>query len=287
MQEEERYIRLPRTGAEPSETVPTVLPRPILLASSLGVSLILGFLAQWLLAQERDLEPGLAVWCASIAVFAIAIVLSRDTPTEGQRAEASSIPFGREMVLLAGVLILGTFFRLYQLDSIPAGLNHDAAWYGSYAIRINDGTDYTPFINCCGSFGRETMFPYLVAGLQHVLGPEKVVLNLAAALVGIATLAVFYFLVREMFGTRMALIATVLLSVMGWHWTFSRVGWRAVLVPLFEALVFLLLLLALRSTGRTRLALFAAAGLALGLSVDTYDAGKTIPLTAAAFLAYL
>ena len=89
---------------------------------------------------------------------------------------------------------------------------------------------------------------------------------------------------RRMFDHWVALVATLLLGVSGWHMTYSRVGWHCILVPLFEALTFYLLLRALESK---RVRDYLLAGVALGLSLYTYDAGKTIPLSVAVFLVYL
>jgi hypothetical protein len=109
-------------------------------------------------------------------------------------------------------------------------------------------------------------------------------IQLASLSIGIATLVVFYMLIRRMFDVQVALVATLLLGVSGWHITFSRAGWHTILIPLFEALTFYLLLRALESR---RVQDFLLAGIALGLSLDTYDAAKTIPLSVGVFLLYL
>src|SRR5688572_6726174 len=106
MQEQEKAIRLPRARAKSPPPIPTPLPLPrsVLLGFSLTASLLLGFLGQWLLVHERDLEPGLAVWGAAVAVFAIALSISRDSSGIHARDDGNAIPFQREVVLLAGVL---------------------------------------------------------------------------------------------------------------------------------------------------------------------------------------
>ena len=179
---------------------------------------------------------------------------------------------------------MGIFFRFYRIGAIPPGLNHDAAWNGLYAVRITQGIGYAPFVNCCGAVGHETMFHYVIAAFQLLVGPTAFAIQLASLSIGIATLVVFYLLIRRMFDVRVALVATLLLGVSGWHITFSRAGWHAILTPLFEALVFYLLLRALESR---RVRDFLLAGVFLGLSLDTYDAAKTIPLSAGVFLIYL
>ncbi len=179
---------------------------------------------------------------------------------------------------------VGVFFRFYRIGAIPPGLNHDAAWNGLYAIRITQGIHYAPFVSCCGAVGHETMFHYVIAAFQLLVGPTAFAIQMASLSIGIVTLVVFYLLMRRMFDTRVALVATLLLGISGWHMTFSRAGWHTILIPLFEALTFYFLLLALKTR---QIRHFLLAGVAVGLSLDTYDAAKTIPLSVAVFLVYM
>ena len=179
------------------------------------------------------------------------------------------------------VMVSGIFFRLYKIGSIPPGLNHDAAWNGLYAIKITQGMAYTPYV--AQAWGRETMFHYLIALFQITLGPTQLAIQLASITIGIATLAVCYLLIRRLFDARLALVATFLLGVSGWHLTMSKVGWRAIGVPLFECLVFYFLVKAVQER---RVRDFVLAGIFLGLSLNTYDAARILPLIAAAYLLY-
>jgi hypothetical protein len=254
------------------------------------VAVALGLRAQWYLVDRVDLSTGLWWWGFAVVFFLYALWQAREALFDGGMSEpvepASRFSLERrtEMALFAAVLGVGIFFRFYRIGDIPPGLNHDAAWNGLYAIRITQGIDYAPFVNCCGAVGHETMFHYVVAAFQLVVGPTAFAIQSASLWIGIATLVVFYLLVRRMFDIRVALVAMLILGVSGWHVTFSRAGWHTILVPLFEALTFYFLILALDS-GRVRHYLLA--GVALGLSLDTYDAGKTIPLSVGVFLLYL
>ncbi len=254
-----------------------------------GTAVVLGLLAQHRLVDDRKLGPGLMVWGLAIVVFLAALWFAWRLPTvtaATHPAEAPKPPLPRlvEAALFAVVLGVGIFFRFYRIGDIPPGLNHDAAWNGLYAITITQGRHYAPFVNCCGAVGHETMFHYVVAAFQFIVGPTAFAIQLASLSIGIATLGIFYLLIRRMFDIRVALVSTLLLGVSGWHITFSRAGWHAILVPLFEALVFYLLLRAIDSR---RIRDFLLAGIAVGLSLDTYDAAKTIPLSVAAFVLYL
>ena len=182
------------------------------------------------------------------------------------------------------MLGVGIFFRFYRIGDIPPGLNHDAAFNGLYAIRINRASAIPLSWSAVDRWLKRRHFPTSSRAFSRLVGYTAFAIELGAVSVGIATLVVFYFLIRRMFDHWVALVATLLLGVSGWHMTYSRVGWHCILVPLFEALTFYLLLRALESK---RVRDYLLAGVALGLSLYTYDAGKTIPLSVAVFLVYM
>ena len=129
--------------------------------------------------------------------------------------------------LAVGVLVgVGVLFRFIHFSTVPEGMNHDAAWYGMYAIYINQGAPYTPYV--AAGFGRETMYMYIVSPFVGWLGNTQEAIQLASTLCGVAALVPLYLLARAMFGTRVALIALAFLAVSGWHGVFSRVGWRVI-----------------------------------------------------------
>ena len=206
-----------------------------------------------------------------------------DLVTEGS-SQRSLFPPLVEGGLFSLVIAVGIFFRLYNIGSIPPGLNHDAAWEGLYAIKITQGIAYAPYVaDVPGHWGEETMFHYLIAFFQIMLGPTKLAIQLASITIGVATLAACYLLIRRLFDARLALVATYLLGVSGWHLTMSKVGWRAITVPLFECLIFYFLVKAVQER---KVRDFVLAGIFLGLSIDTYDAARILPFIAVAYLLY-
>ena len=183
---------------------------------------------------------------------------------------------GRLEAVLAVLLVgLGVAFRLVHFSSVPPGMNHDAAFNGMYALHILQGAPYTPYVSA--AWGRETLFMYLCAALVAWYGNLPAPIQLAATLVGIATLPIFYAFARAVAGQRLALLGLALLAVCGWHGVFSRVGWRMILVPPFEmaALLGLWAGLAGRRWG------WVLAGAAAAGAIYTYDAGRMVPVMVA------
>ncbi|MDX2166139.1 MAG: glycosyltransferase family 39 protein [Deltaproteobacteria bacterium] len=200
-----------------------------------------------------------------------------------RRTPAPAAPLARRTEWLAVLALcgLGAWFRLVHFGSVPEGMNHDAAFNGMFALDALQGAPYTPYISA--AWGRETLFMYLCTALVAVFGNTMEPIQLAATLVGLATLPIFYCFARALVGPRLALLGLALLAVSGWHGVFSRVGWRMIMVPPFTMLALLGLWRGLE--GRRWGWVLAGAG-AAG-AIYTYDAGRIVPpMVGALFLAF-
>ena len=192
----------------------------------------------------------------------------------------------RETLALALILILAAFFRFYQLRSIPPGFHYDEAYEALEAWRVLTQRGYHP-VFFAGNFGVEPMFIYLTSLAFRLFGlrAAPTVMRGVAAAMGTLTVAALYGLGRELARADdrippiAALLAALVLASMRWHVLFSRVGIEPVLVPFFLVLSLWALWRALRiGTPWAWLIL----GMATGLSIYTYPAGRLMPLTVAA-----
>ncbi len=189
-------------------------------------------------------------------------------------------------LLLLAIILLGAALRLVKIDSIPPGPSFDATFYGLDALDILHGA--RPVFEATNA-GREALFSYLVALIYLFTGPGGLGIYLASAAVGILTLPAIYLAAREVLADEEdalrewgPLAATLFVAVSYWHVQLSRQGVRAILVPFFTALVVYFLWRGLR-TGRV--AMFAACGVMLGLSMYSYQAIRLVPvLVVAAFV---
>jgi hypothetical protein len=174
-------------------------------------------------------------------------------------------------------MLVGIGLRFYRLDTVPPGLNNDAAWNGLYAIELVQSATYTPYSRPIvpGGGGRETMFHYVIAALMTIVGRTPLAVKASSAIIGVLHLLASYLLARELFGRRTALVATMLLATSGWHIAMSKVGWRLISMPLFETLCFYFLWRGFRTW---RYLDFALSGLALGLTFNSYLTGYVTPL---------
>jgi hypothetical protein len=183
------------------------------------------------------------------------------------------------LLILAAIMAVGAFLRLYQIGSLPPGDGYDAAQYGLDALQILDGA--RPLF-LAANFGREALFSYLVALVYAVSGPGALGIHLSSALIGIATILAVYWAARELLAGEEEsvqvwgpLLAALVTAVSYWHLNYSRAGLRVIWVPLFAALITGFLWRGLRRDSRLAL---ASGGILLGLSQYTYQAARLLPL---------
>lgn len=198
------------------------------------------------------------------------------------RADVTAALHRRELWLFGLLVLAAIFFRLWNLDEVPPALHDDSAINALLSLEVLQDRPYTPYMTGIGA-GHESLFIYLMAGLMKLIGPTVLAVKLAAALVGLATVVAFYVFARSLFNDERAFWANFLLAAGGWHITFSKVGWRAVMVPLFEVLAFYFLWRGLKSARKLD---FVWAGLAVAMGLNTYEGGRIVPVIVGLFVLY-
>jgi 4-amino-4-deoxy-L-arabinose transferase-like glycosyltransferase len=180
--------------------------------------------------------------------------------------------------ILTVVVLIGAFFRLYEIDAVPPGAVYDPAYYGIDALEILDGA--RP-IYLTTNLGREVLFSYLVALTYKFLGPGIAGVRATAAIIGALTIPAIYWLSREILTQEEdevreygSLLAALTMALSYWHLTWSRFGVRAILVPLFASLAFYYLWRGLRTQKRSA---FMICGILLGASLYTYQVARLLP----------
>ncbi len=186
----------------------------------------------------------------------------------------------KENLALAGILLIAVFFRLYHITDHPTGILGDTAINGIDAWRLAHRGEPMPFLFANG--GRESLFIYWQSLFVALLGTTNLAVRLPGVLVDIGTVAAVFGFTRWLTRDHLAAIfAGFAAATSFWLIPVSRLGFRAILVPLFSLATIWLLLWAWQQRHRRR---FALAGIAFGLLGYTYLAARVMPLVLLAFL---
>jgi len=177
-------------------------------------------------------------------------------------------------------MVVALVLRFYAIGHIPPGLYHDEAFNGLDALRVLGGARPIFFT---ANNGREPLFIYLVALSVSLLGRSPGAIRIVAAVLGTLTVPATYLLARAMFGRRVGALSAVLIAGLVWPLNLSRIGLRAVALPLFLALALWQFWRGLKTGKRWH---YVASGILYGLTFYTYTAARFTVLALALFVLY-
>ena len=232
-------------------------------------------------------------------------------------------------ILLLIILIIAAFFRFWKLAEIPPGLYPDVAINGNDALEALKTGDFKLFYP--ENNGREGLFINIIALVFAIFGPSVWAIKMTAAVFGTLTVLGLYLLTRQLFkyldsenpkahiidpkqipnpnnqisnrfgiwnlgfgissGEKIALFSALFLATSFWHVNFSRLGFRAIMVPFFLVWSFYFLFKGIHDTN-TRIytndtnkknklftiGYWVMAGIFFGLGFHTYIAFRVAPL---------
>jgi 4-amino-4-deoxy-L-arabinose transferase-like glycosyltransferase len=179
----------------------------------------------------------------------------------------------KELVIILSILAVAAFFRLCKLDVMPPGLWPDEAANGVDALKALDERNFKIFYPA--NNGREGLFINIQAVSIHFFGANPWSLRVVSAIFGIFTVLGLYLLTRYMFNWRVAAVASFFMAISFWHVNFSRIGFRAIMLPFILVWAFYFLWRGLRTN---RLWNFFMAGLIGGIGFYTYFSFRMAPL---------
>jgi 4-amino-4-deoxy-L-arabinose transferase-like glycosyltransferase len=179
----------------------------------------------------------------------------------------------KTFLLLLLVLAIASFFRLWQLNTIPPGLYPDVAINGNDALDSLKTGDFKLFYP--ENNGREGIMMWLIAFSFSIFGASVWSIKIVAAFFGILTVLGTYLLAKELFNKNIALLSSFFLAVSFWHVNFSRFGFRAILLPFVSVFGFYFLFKGFSSQKKWLLIL---SGFFFGLGFYTYISYRMIVL---------
>ncbi len=183
-------------------------------------------------------------------------------------------------VLIFAIVLAALFLRLHNIDRTPAGIYPDEAVNGTDALLANETGDYKVFYT--NNYGREGLFINLIAFSIKIFGNTILGLKFWSILFGTLTVLGVYLLAKELFRSqRSGLIAAFMLAFSFWAINFSRISFRAIMVPFLLTFSFYFLFRGIRMKHYIN---FILAGFIFGIGFHTYIAFRIAPLILIIFL---
>jgi 4-amino-4-deoxy-L-arabinose transferase-like glycosyltransferase len=224
------------------------------------------------------------IWLMSLALFSYTIGYHRSTNLRTYESKNPRIRLSRhtilDLTLLIVILAVAVFMRGYQLADLPYGSWYDEAEAGLEAVEILNGRPFSPMTKF--TFNPSLYF-YVLALVLKITGVSILGVRLVVAAAGVLSCLFLYLLVKRLWGWRVAFVAAILLAVMSWHVTFSRLGMPNVTAPLFAIVTFYYLARALETGCHAD---YLWTGLAAGIGVYTYTPFRLVALMMALLLAH-
>ena len=188
----------------------------------------------------------------------------------------------RRLAIGTVILLAAAFLRLWMFDEVPPGLQHDEVFNAEAAVHLVDDGNLRLFYP--SNQGREGAFVWIL-GLSYLLfGINFIMIKFPAFVCGLFTVALTYRFAMQNYSSLAGIVAGSLTAVSFWAIFTSRVGLRAVMLPVFVLIVLIGIsrLLKLNQTGERRRAAMLT-GLAMGLSIYSYTSSLAIFLSYGAF----
>lgn len=149
--------------------------------------------------------------------------------TEAQRRRGSSFIW-----VLVGILLVAAALRLVGITQIsPPGIEHDevANWLIDRLILSGEHAIYFT-----RAYGHEAGYHYWQALLVALIGDNALALRLASSYLGLIGVAVSFVLARKLFGWQVGIVAMGITAVLFFPVFYSRLGLRAITLPVFSGL---------------------------------------------------
>ncbi len=161
----------------------------------------------------------------------ILVAYSSKVSWEKVIAQRAGSPSGRYWWVVIIVLVIAAVNCFYQLEVTPYHFSGFEAGGGISALQLAHRAhpDYQRYL--WSSLDRPfrgvalcPFFIYLLGGFFKIFGPGLLVLRSAGVFWGLASLVTLYFLINDLFGTRVAILTAFLTSISPWFLSIARSG---------------------------------------------------------------
>lgn len=193
-------------------------------------------------------------------------------------------------VITVVILLFAVVLRLWDLSTLPPGLNQDEILELRITETIREGR-IAIFYNVNGE-GHESGYGIGLASITTLTGAGLLTYRLFSVWIGLITLALVYALGARLYGLLAGVAATALLAVNMAHAILTRGISPDMLLPLFVTAALLALARSLPVYGirpyrEPKATAFAALGVLLGIGFYIHPLNYVVVLMSMAFIAYM
>lgn len=170
------------------------------------------------------------------------------------------------------IIIFAIIFRGWHLKQIPPGFWLDEAVNANEGIRLFQNREIQLFSE---EYHKESLYFYFIGISTKLLGENQPwAARMPSVVFGILGVLGVFLLAKELFDFDVGIFAAFLMAVSFWHTTFSRIAFRAIMVPVVCCFAFYFLIIAIK---REKLIYYIFAGIISGIGFYTYFSYEIVP----------
>lgn len=193
------------------------------------------------------------------------------------------LPVWGEYAIVAGLVALAFYIRVYDIADNPPGLSFDEGLSIHIKARLFQGISEQLFLEN-HIFQVAITYYWLAALWAKITQPVVENIRVLSALAGALSVGFIYLTVKELLCRRTAVIAAVITTIFYYHIIYSRIAWLWIFVVLFAAIAFWLYFKG-ENTGEA--GYYVLSGVFIGFGLYFYNAAKMVPFVLAAYWLYL
>ena len=151
-----------------------------------------------------------------------------------------------DALFIVAIALVALLLRTLELSDYPQGLHGDEAWNGLDARSILDGNASAVWPWTPAALGQPAGPMFLTVPFEWALGPSIVAVRLPQALLGVGTVILGFFAMRELFGRPAAYVWAFLAACSAWLLFYNRTGFTVSAMPFAETASLLAVAVALK-----------------------------------------
>ncbi|MBP7686336.1 MAG: glycosyltransferase family 39 protein [Thermoflexales bacterium] len=190
----------------------------------------------------------------------------------------------REWLVVIALLLIAFALRTHDVQRVPPGFHNDEVAFAEITETVTHGRLAIFFPE---NIGNEGLAYYFAAPFMKILGLNVLAIRLPAAFISLIAAVLIWALARRWFGPVAAVTALAAFSVAFWPVAFGRIGLHVVMLVPLATLAAYSIWRAQVASGRRVNAWWALSGVCIGLSIDTYTAGRILPAILVLFGGYI